>query len=247
MIIRQQHYLPKSQAMDKASILLPDLLRRYKTHIAEASYAWDADVLAFSFRTRGFNIKGRVQFIDEEIIFDVDIPLALRPLGGRIRSAAVGAINEAYPEHVQEPQHGVGAPLDGGYQEQVPEPGSRMESPQSVEPSDPYFRSGPGGLGSEGHPVTVNVIHPDSYSRWSLLLRVMLLRPSTLVLHSIPLYFYGIAAVIVTFFAFWIILFTRKYPQGMFEFVVGFVRWQTRVTFYLFLLRDEYPPFNGKP
>jgi hypothetical protein len=60
------------------------------------------------------------------------------------------------------------------------------------------------------------------------------------------LWLYGIAVGIVTFIAFWAILFTGKYPKGMFDFVVGYIRWSINVSAYLSLLRDEYPPFSGE-
>ena len=49
-------------------------------------------------------------------------------------------------------------------------------------------------------------------------------------------------AVIVAWFA---ILFTGRYPQGLFDFVVGVFRWSVRVSAYAFLmLTDKYPPFS---
>ena len=50
----------------------------------------------------------------------------------------------------------------------------------------------------------------------------------------------------MTLIAWFAILFTGKYPRGMFDFVVGLFRWQMRVNAYLLLLTDAYPPFNGK-
>ena len=64
--------------------------------------------------------------------------------------------------------------------------------------------------------------------------------------HVICLMLYEIAVGIVTFIAFWAILFTGKYPRGMYDFVVGYLRWSLNVGAYLGLLRDEYPPFSGK-
>ena len=58
--------------------------------------------------------------------------------------------------------------------------------------------------------------------------------------------FYGLAGAVVTLIAWFAILFTGKYPRGMFDFVVGLFRWQMRVNAYLLLLTDAYPPFNGK-
>lgn len=44
--------------------------------------------------------------------------------------------------------------------------------------------------------------------------------------------------------AWFAILFTGRYPAGLYEFGVGVLRWNTRVEAYLLLLRDEYPPFS---
>ncbi|MFQ5827247.1 MAG: DUF4389 domain-containing protein, partial [Dehalococcoidia bacterium] len=95
--------------------------------------------------------------------------------------------------------------------------------------------------------VTLDIAHPESLSRWHLLAKVFLGWIYVGIPHGIILYFYSIAVGVVTFIAFWVILFTGRYPKGLFDFVVGLYRWQMRVTAYLSLLRDEYPPFSGQP
>jgi hypothetical protein len=53
----------------------------------------------------------------------------------------------------------------------------------------------------------------------------------------------GLIGVLV-FFAAVALLFTARYPRGIFDFVLGLDRWVARVTGYVFLMRDEYPPFR---
>ena len=63
--------------------------------------------------------------------------------------------------------------------------------------------------------------------------------------HYIILIVLGVLAILVTILAWLLILVTGRYPQGMFEFVVGVLRWSNRVGAYAFLLTtDRYPPFR---
>ena len=63
--------------------------------------------------------------------------------------------------------------------------------------------------------------------------------------HYFVLVFLGIAAFFAVIFAWFAILFTGKYPQGLFNFVLGVMRWGLRVNAYAFLLiTDQYPPFS---
>jgi hypothetical protein len=90
-----------------------------------------------------------------------------------------------------------------------------------------------------GYPITVGVAYPERLSRLSTFFRLILVIPQYIVL-----YFLNIVAFVLMFFAWWAILFTGKYPKGLFDFVAGYVRWNTRVTGYLSLLTDKYPPFS---
>ena len=58
-------------------------------------------------------------------------------------------------------------------------------------------------------------------------------------------FLYGFAAQIVAFIAWFALMFTGRYPAGMYDFVAGFVRLQARVYAYAALLTDQIPSFNG--
>ena len=77
-------------------------------------------------------------------------------------------------------------------------------------------------------------------NRWMPLVKWFLAIP-----HFIALVFMFIAVVFCTIFAWFAILFTGRYPRGIFDFVEGFLRWSLRVNAYAFLLTtDQYPPFK---
>ena len=95
------------------------------------------------------------------------------------------------------------------------------------------------------YPVTLTVDHPDKLSRGVLLLKVFLGWLYVGIPHGFILWIYQIAVSVVMFIAFWTILFAGKFPKGMFDFVVGYMRWNFNVSAYMGLLTDDYPPFSG--
>lgn len=95
------------------------------------------------------------------------------------------------------------------------------------------------------YPVTFTVDYPEKLSRGWVLLKFFFGWLYVGIPHGIILWLYSIAIGVVIFIAFFAILFTGKFPKGMFDFVVGYMRWYNNVTAYLSLMRDEYPPFSG--
>ena len=91
----------------------------------------------------------------------------------------------------------------------------------------------------------IDIPYPDArkdLNRWLPLVKWLLAIP-----HYIILFFLGIAAIFVVIVAWFAILFTGRYPKGLFDFVVGVMRWSLRVSAYAALLTtDEYPPFTLK-
>jgi hypothetical protein len=80
-------------------------------------------------------------------------------------------------------------------------------------------------------------------NRWLPLVKWLLAIP-----HYIVLFFLTIGAVVVVIVAWLAILFTGRYPRGLFDYVVGVGRWHNRVTSYaLILVTDRYPPFRLAP
>jgi Domain of unknown function (DUF4389) len=83
----------------------------------------------------------------------------------------------------------------------------------------------------------------DGLNRWLPLVKWLMAIP-----HWILLGFLWLGLLIVVFIAWFAILFTGRYPRGMFDYVEGVIRWQNRVFGYAFILvTDEYPPFRLGP
>lgn len=94
--------------------------------------------------------------------------------------------------------------------------------------------------------IQVNVQYPERLSRGALLLKTFL-GWFILIPHMVCLYFLGIAAGFVAFISWFAVLFTGKYPQSFFNFIVNVQDWGFRVGAYYYMLRDEYPTFGFEP
>jgi hypothetical protein len=94
--------------------------------------------------------------------------------------------------------------------------------------------------------VHLDYVYPDAgrdLNRWLPLVKWFLAIP-----HYIVLVFLWIAVIVVAIIAWFSILFTGRYPRGMFDFVQGVIRWGARVGAYaLVLVTDRYPPFSLAP
>jgi hypothetical protein len=91
--------------------------------------------------------------------------------------------------------------------------------------------------------VELDFPYPDAkrdLNRWLPLVKWFLAIP-----HYIVLFLLYIATIVVVIGAWFAILFTGRYPRGIFDFVEGVIRWHNRVVGYAFILiTDRYPPFS---
>jgi hypothetical protein len=98
----------------------------------------------------------------------------------------------------------------------------------------------------EHQSVHLDYPYPDvgrDLSRWLPLVKWLLAVP-----HYVVLLFLDIAVLAVVIVAWFAILFTGRYPRGLFGFVEGVIRWNNRVIAYaLVLVTDRYPPFRLAP
>ena len=98
----------------------------------------------------------------------------------------------------------------------------------------------------EHQSVQLEFPYPDAQrdlNRWLPLVKWLLAIP-----HYIVLLFLWLAAFVCIVIAWFAIVFTGRYPRGLFEFVDGVLRWGNRVVAYAFILvTDEYPPFRLSP
>jgi Domain of unknown function (DUF4389) len=98
----------------------------------------------------------------------------------------------------------------------------------------------------EHQSVHLDIDYPDlprDLNRWLPLVKWFLAIP-----HYVVLFFLFLAAAIVVLISWFAILFTGRYPRGLFDFVEGVIRWHNRVVAYAILLvTDRYPPFRLAP
>jgi hypothetical protein len=104
----------------------------------------------------------------------------------------------------------------------------------------------PFGLTATDEAVVFEVKAPPETSRLLTLIRFFLGWLYVGIPHYFILFFRTLWGVILSFFAFWNVLFTKRYPVNWHRFWVENLRWSTRVKLYLSFMSEEYPPFHGK-
>lgn len=159
------------------------------------------------------------------LLLAVGVPLIVAGAAGLGRGQASG---------VQPPgPRSAGPPVAG-----VQPPGAPLypTAPHAVQPP-----GAPPGAGGVVYPARLTGYPDPDLSRWLWLVKWLLAIP-----HFIILFFLWFALVVVTIAAWFAILFTGRYPRSLFNFSVGVVRWNWRVSFYAYgaLGTDQYPPFT---
>jgi Domain of unknown function (DUF4389) len=98
----------------------------------------------------------------------------------------------------------------------------------------------------EEQSVDLDFPYPDAkqdLNRWLPLVKWFLAIP-----HYVVLFFLYIGVFFAVVASWFVILFTGRYPRGIFDFVEGVIRWHNRVVGYAFtLVTDQYPPFRLAP
>ncbi|MGD9976887.1 MAG: DUF4389 domain-containing protein [Bacteroidales bacterium] len=101
------------------------------------------------------------------------------------------------------------------------------------------------GIGGSDEYTSFEVEYPENVSRGLMLLRFFFGSIFVYIPHYFILFFRSIFVSILIFLAFWIVLFTGNYPETMQSWVVGQLRWGTRVGLYMSYMTDKYPAFTG--
>jgi len=106
------------------------------------------------------------------------------------------------------------------------------------------MQSAPG----DGYPVNVRFDRDQQLNQlWGIPLFGVLARAILAIPHFLVLWFYGMAVGITTLITWYPVLTRGEYPRWGYEIIGGYYRWTVRVSAYVGLLAEPYPPFSIKP
>jgi hypothetical protein len=97
----------------------------------------------------------------------------------------------------------------------------------------------PGGTGGTSDEILIAFAEPADQNRLSVLVRIVLAIPHIAVLYALT-----VVAELVLVICWFAALFLGRLPDGLADFLAGYLRWSTRFYAYVFLLTDKYPPFE---
>jgi len=94
--------------------------------------------------------------------------------------------------------------------------------------------------------MKLSITHQEKYSRGQLILRTLFGWLYIGIPHMFLMFFVGIWSAILAFATFWVVLFTQRFPKGIFDWQIKFMNWGARVNAVLSNLVDGYPAFFPK-
>ena len=103
------------------------------------------------------------------------------------------------------------------------------------------------GINATDDHVDIQIKYPERLSQGLAIIKLLFGPLYVGIPHGFILIFRILWTYILVFLAFWAVLFTGNFPKSWHEFIVGTLRWNTRVNLYLGYMTDDYPPFSGRP
>ncbi|MFZ5816493.1 MAG: DUF4389 domain-containing protein [Bacillota bacterium] len=105
-------------------------------------------------------------------------------------------------------------------------------------------QAGGGSGGGSDYPVDLLARYPERSSR--LLMFFLFFKPVLLIPHLIVLWVLSLGVSLVMIVAWFAVVITGNYPRSLWEFMVGFSRWNIRIQAWMLGLTDQYPPVSFK-
>ena len=102
------------------------------------------------------------------------------------------------------------------------------------------------GLDSSHPGIDFEVPYPENLSRGTLIIKTLFSIFYVYIPHIFLLYFRIIWGSILSFLSWWCILFTGTYPRNWHHFLVGNIRWNTRLSVFGLNMNQQYPAFTGR-